>query len=89
MKPIKPFVYRDFHDYLASLLSRTDLEEAMDKSCDELMRTRNDPIPEYVEDVWEAEFLQTFEGPSLGMIFIDRQGEGRYGFTLNINFFQH
>ncbi|KIM77364.1 hypothetical protein PILCRDRAFT_12008 [Piloderma croceum F 1598] len=86
MKPIKLFIYHDFHDYLASLLSRADLEEAMDKSWDELMRTRDDPIPEYVEDVWEAEFLRTFEGPSLGTIFIDRQGEGRYGFTLNINF---
>jgi len=38
----------------------------MDKSCDELMRTRNDPIPEYVEDVWEAEFLRTFEGRRRG-----------------------
>jgi hypothetical protein len=87
MKPIKPFVYHDFHDYLASLLSRADLEEAMDKSCDELMRTRDDPIPEYVKDIWEAEFLRTFEGPSPGTLFIDRQGEGRYGFTLNIDFF--
>ena len=87
MKPIKPFVYHDFHDYLASLLSRADLEEAMDKSCDELMRTRDDPIPEYVKDIWEAEFLRTFKGPSPGTLFIDRQGEGCYGFTLNINFF--
>jgi len=86
-KPIKSFVYHDFHDYLASLLSRADLEEVMDKSCDKLMETRNDPIPEYVEDVWDAEFLRTFEGPSSGTIFIDRQGEGRYGFTLNIDFF--
>ena len=56
-KPIKPFVYHDFHDYLASLLSCADLEEAMDKSCDNLMWTHNDPIPDYVEDVWDAEFL--------------------------------
>jgi len=28
--------------------------------------TRNDPIPEYVEDVWEAEFLRTFEGSVAG-----------------------
>jgi hypothetical protein len=87
MKPIKPFVYHDFHDYLASLLSRSDLEKAMDKSCDDLMRARNDPIPEFVTDVWEAEFLRTFEGPSSKTLFIDRQGEGRYGFTLNVDFF--
>jgi hypothetical protein len=36
-KPIKPFVYHHFHDYLASLLSCRDLEFMMDKSCDELM----------------------------------------------------
>jgi hypothetical protein len=87
MKPIKPFVYHDFHDYLASLLSRADLEKAMDESCDNLMQSCNDPAPEYVKDIWEAEFLRTFEGPSPGTLFIDRQGEGRYGFTLNIDFF--
>jgi Transposase family tnp2 len=87
MKPIKPYVYHDFHDYLASLLSHADLEEAMDKSCDDLMRTVNDPMPEHVTDIWEAEFLRTFEGPSGKTLFIDRQGEGRYGFTLNIDFF--
>jgi hypothetical protein len=86
-KPIKPFVYHDFHDYLASLLSRADLEEAMDNSCDNLMQALNDPVPEHVADIWEAEFLRTFDGPSPGTLFIDRQGEGRYGFTLNIDFF--
>jgi hypothetical protein len=87
MKPIKPFAYHDFHDYLASLLSRADLEGAMDKSCDDLLQTLDIPAPEHVGDVWEAEFLRTFEGPLPGKVFIDRQGEGRYGFTLNIDFF--
>ena len=86
-KPIKPFVYHDFQDYLASLLSRADLETAMDKSCDDLMSARNDPIPEHVTDIWEAEFLRMFKGPSSRSLFVDRQGEGRYGFTLNIDFF--
>jgi len=87
MKPIKPFVYHDFDDYLASLLSRADLELAMDKSCDDLMQVCNDPIPEHATDIWDAEFLRTFKGPSGKTLFIDRQGEGHYGFTLNIDFF--
>ena len=35
--PIKPFVYHDFNDYLAGLLSHADLEDVMDRSCDTLM----------------------------------------------------
>ena len=57
MKPIKPFIYHDFHDYLAGLLSCADLEKAMDESCYNLMQSCNDPAPEYVRDIWEAEFL--------------------------------
>jgi len=35
------------------------------------------PYTDYVEDVWGCmEFLRTFEEPSPGTIFIDRQGEG-------------
>ena len=76
MKPLKHFVYHDFHDYLASLLSQPDLESAMDKSCDDLMEVHNDPIPEHVTDIWKAEFLRTFKGPPGKTLFIDRQGEG-------------
>ena len=86
LRPIKPFVYHDFHDYLASLLSRADLELQMDESCDKLMRSINDS-PEFVRDIWEADFLRNFKDPSNRTLFIDWQGEGRYGFTLNIDFF--
>jgi hypothetical protein len=41
MKPIKPFVYHHFHDYLAGLLSRSNLEQLMDKACDDLMESLN------------------------------------------------
>src|SRR6266436_317065 len=61
-KPIKTFVYHHFHDYLAGLLSRPDLEQLMDKSCDDLMESLNQPRPTFVGDVFEAEFLRTFEG---------------------------
>jgi hypothetical protein len=87
MKPIKPFIYHDFQDYLASLLSCADFEMAMDKACNDLMRICNNPIPEHVTDIWEAEFLRTLKGPSGKSLLINRQGEGCYGFTLNIDFF--
>src|SRR5882672_5568646 len=78
MKPIKPFIYHHFHDYLAGLLSRPDLEELMDKSCDNLMESMDKPAPSFVRDVFEAEFLRAFEGPKPGTLFVDRQGGGRY-----------
>lgn len=87
-KPIKPFVYHSFHDYLASLLSRKDLEIAMNKSCDDLMKDVGNSPPEYVKDVWEAQFLRTFNYPTdRQTLFIDRGEEGRFAFSLNIDFF--
>ena len=56
-KPIKLFVYHSFHDYLASLLSQKDLEEVMDKACNELQDPINGPLPSFASDVWQAEFL--------------------------------
>ena len=56
-KPIKPFVYHSFHDYLAGLLSRKDLEEAMDKTCGELQGLIDGPLPSFASDVSQAEFL--------------------------------
>lgn len=86
-KPIKPYVYHSFHDYLAGLLSRKDLEELMDRSCDDLMASLPDPPLTMTTDVWEAQFLRAFEGPTPRTLFVDRQGEGRYGFALNYDSF--
>ena len=65
-KPIKPFVYHSFHDYLAGLLSQKDLEEGMDKACNELQGLIDGPLPSFASDVWQAEFLQSFQGPTPG-----------------------
>ena len=86
-KPIKPFVYHHFHDFVGNLLSWPDLENAMDSSCNDLKNNLSNPPPEFVNDVWQAEFLRTFEGPMPGTLFIDRQDEGRLGFTFNVDFF--
>jgi hypothetical protein len=86
-KPIKPFVYHHFNDFVGNLLSRPDLEDAMDKACDDLKSELGNPPPEFVNDIWQADFLRSFEGPMPGTLFVDRQEEGRYGFTFNLDFF--
>nr|OBZ69640.1 hypothetical protein A0H81_10344 [Grifola frondosa] len=87
LKPTKTFMYHHFHDYLASLLSRKDMEEYMDQSCDDLLKSQSSPSPDFVKHAFEGEFLRSFPGPSPGTLFIDRQGEGRYAFALHIDFF--
>ena len=60
----------------------------MDKACDDLKSDLdNPPPPKFVKDVWQAEFLRTFEGPIPGALFIDRHDKGHYGFTFNVDFF--
>lgn len=85
--PIKPFVYHDFNDYLAGLLSHADLEDAMDRSCDTLMEELKRPPTTYVRDIWQAEFLRKMKGPDGKTLFVDRGVEGRYLFSLNVDFF--
>ena len=87
-KPIKPFIYHSFHDYLASLLSHPDLETLMDKCCNDLNDSLGSPPPELVSDVWEAQFLWTFDGPTKGVPFVCQSGgEGQYAFVINVDFF--
>ena len=60
-QPIKPFVYYSFHDYLATLLSRKDLEGLMDKACNDLHSTSSKPLPEFTLDIWDVEFLKALK----------------------------
>lgn len=90
LKPIKPFVVYDFHDYLASLLAQKDLENLMDQCCDDLMASirQSNVQSDYLSDVFEAEFVRAFDGPTADKLFIDRPGnDGRYLFAFNIDFF--
>ena len=86
-QPIKPFVYYSFHDYLAALLSRKDLEGLMDKACDDLHSTSSEPLPEFASDIWDAEFLRKFKGPENNGLFVARRNEGRYLFAFNYDTF--
>lgn len=86
-KPIKTYVYHHFFDYLARLLSRKDLEEQMDKACDDFMQSLSQPPPEYVTNIFEADFVRSFEGPKPGTLFVDRGDEGRFLFVVHVDFF--
>ncbi|KAG2065455.1 hypothetical protein BDR04DRAFT_1161373 [Suillus decipiens] len=85
--PIKTFIYHHFHDYLAGLLSHPDLEALMDRPCDDLLALVGSLPPHIIKDVWDANFFCTFKGPSRQSLFINRGDEGRYTFTLNVDFF--
>ena len=85
--PIKSFVYHHFHDYVASLLAKPGFEDLLDKPCDGVMQDLQGVAPSILKDVWDAEFIRTLEGPRAGALFVDRQGEGRLLFSLNVDFF--
>jgi hypothetical protein len=87
--PLKTFEYHSFHDYLATLLSRYDLEDVMDNACDNLMASIDlgEDTPTFISDIFDAQFIRTFRGPD-GKHFVQRPGkEGRYLFVLNVDFF--
>ena len=88
-KPIKPFIYHHFHNYLTNLLSCKDLELMMGKSCDDVMSTINQEPPELAWDIWDAEFIRWFKGPNSCWLFVDRGNEGQYLFAVNIDCWRH
>jgi len=58
----KVFIYHNFKDYLSGLLSRRDVEAVMDEACDDLMDSINSPLPPFVKNPFEAQFLHQFGG---------------------------
>ena len=85
--PKRTFVYHDFNDYLASLLSRSNVEMMMDMACNNLTTSLPSPPPCFIKTPFEAQFLREFSGPKAGQLFVDRGDEGRYAFSLHIDFF--
>ena len=79
--PIKPFVYFDFKDWVAGLVSRPGYEDRMDDAW-----TRPDSGPE-MNDIFDGDFLQDFIGPDGKTRYGEGKDEGRYAFTLCVDFF--
>ena len=59
----------------------------IDEPCDQLMDSLNQPAPSNSKDIWDGEFLRTFQGPLLQTLFVDRKGKSRLVFSLNVDFF--
>lgn len=85
--PIRPFVYHSVLDFVGALFSRRDLEEQIDRACDDALRSGSPQEMRAIDDVFQGEFLRTFQGPRSRRLFIDRRGEGRLAFSLNVDFF--
>lgn len=83
--PIKVFVYHDFKDWVAGLMSRPGFEAKMDSSWNQLERD-SEGIPLEMRDIFHGEFLREFKGLD-GKHFSAGGDEGRYVFSLCVDFF--
>ena len=50
----------------------------MDKACNELQGFIDGPLPSFALDVWQSEFLWSFQGPTPGWFVVNRGNEGHY-----------
>lgn len=80
--PIKTFVYFDFKDWVANILSRSGFEDTMDSAWDKRLNSH----PECTTDIFEGDVLKNFKGPD-GGDFGMATGNGNYVFSLNVDFF--
>jgi len=83
LTPIKPFLSFDFKDWLAGLVSWPGYEDLMDSAW---KKTNADPA-NGISDITEADFLRNFLGPDGERLFQDGRSEGRYAFSLCVDFF--
>jgi hypothetical protein len=87
-RPIKPYVLPSFTEYLARLLSDPDAERLCDLACDNAKaKLGKGNIIGDVKDIFEADFFQTFEGPTKGKLYIEREGRVRLAFIFQVDFF--
>jgi hypothetical protein len=82
--PIKPFVAFSFKDWLGGLLSRSGFEDKMDAAWANVAPDRNADM----HDIFDGDMLKNFNGPD-GKHFScgGKEGEGRYVFSLCVDFF--
>jgi hypothetical protein len=81
--PIKRFVAFSFKDWLGGMLSRPGLEDVMDKAWE---RCKVGGEDREMNDVFDGDMLRSFCGPD-GKHFSLGGDEGRYTFSLGIDFF--
>jgi hypothetical protein len=89
--PVKPFVYFDFKDWQSGLLARPGIEDIMDDAWKKVDEPSSDPNQGGVmTDIFHGDLLRSFAGPKRGKnakLFKDGGEEGRYAYSLCIDFF--
>ena len=83
--PIKPFVFFSPVEWLGRLLSRPSAEEEMDQSWTNARESYKQD-PHLMRDIFDGEVLHNFMGPD-GKHFSLGNGEGRYVFSVSVDFF--
>lgn len=83
--PIKTFVYFSPVEWLGRFLSRPGLEAEMDHSWSNAQNFRKSS-PGLMRDIFDGDLLRNFKGPN-GKHFSVGDGEGRYVFSLSVDFF--
>ncbi len=80
--PIKPLVTYCFKDWMAGLLSRPGYEQKMDQAWD----LYNDTSAE-MKDIFDGDILREFKGPDGERHYSEGGDEGRYVFSLCVDYF--
>lgn len=83
-RPIKSYVHHDFQSWMGGLLSRPGVEDEMDSSWEETFHDKTPHSP--ITSIFGGRVLRTFQGPD-GAHFADGGDEGRFVFSLGVDFF--
>jgi hypothetical protein len=84
-RPLKIFTKHVFEDYLAGLLSCSDVEHLVDQACNDI----NKPVPNIIHNPLQSSFLRGFIGPDKEKLFLCpcNNGEACLVFLLCVDFF--
>lgn len=83
-RPIHTYKYQTLKSWLARLVSRPGLEQAMDDVWD---RVREGSCSDDMSNIWDAEELRAFCGPDGRPFSFNPDNEGRYIFSLFVDWF--
>ena len=85
-RPIRPYLVSSFREYLVRLLANGTTEQLCDQACDEALASLQKGDAN-MSNIFQGEFMRTFEGPLPGKLFIDRGDKVRLAFAIHVDFF--
>ncbi|KAK0209846.1 hypothetical protein IW262DRAFT_1281007, partial [Armillaria fumosa] len=84
---LKPFLMASLPDFIAWSLADPTIEKLCDKACDNSMAHLDDPVDHTMTNIFDGEFMKTFEGPVPGKLFIDRGEKVRIAYAMQVDFY--